>query len=204
VNREGVLAINAPVNFRSAKKEGGFANMNPSDISYWQLIVEDFRTHHSDPFAQGFWTLFWHRFGNWRMGLRSRLLRAPMTLVYRVMYKFTQWSCGIDLPFSVIVGRRVKLEHFGGMILVAEKIGNDVILRQNTTFGNPGDDRRHERPVIEDGANIGAGVVIIGAVTVGQDAFVGANAMVNKDVPPGAIVAGVPARVIRMRDDKNE
>ena len=177
--------------------------MNPRDIGYWALIAEDFETHDRNFFAQGFWALFWHRFGNWRMSLKAKVLRAPMTLVYRVMYKLTQWLCGIDLPFSVVVGRRVKLEHFGGMILVADQIGNDVIIRQNITLGNPGDTRQEQRPIIEDGASLGGGAVIIGAVTVGRDAVVGANAVVNKDVPAGAIVGGVPAKIIRMRDDKH-
>lgn len=178
--------------------------MNPSDIGYWQLIAEDFRTHDRDLFAQGFWALFWHRFGNWRMGVKPKPVRAPMTLIYRIMHKLTQWVCGIDLPFSVIVGRRVKLEHFGGMILVAERIGNDVTIRQNTTFGNPGDMRKRDRPTIEDGANIGAGVVIVGAVTVGRGSVVGANAVVNRNVPPGAIVGGVPARILRVQGAGND
>jgi serine O-acetyltransferase len=203
VNSEGVSAINAPANLFVSKHQGGFADMNPRDIGYWALIAEDFETHDRNFFAQGFWALFWHRFGNWRMSLKAKVLRAPMTLVYRVMYKLTQWLCGIDLPFSVVVGRRVKLEHFGGMILVADQIGNDVIIRQNITLGNPGDTRQEQRPIIEDGASLGAGAVIIGAVTVGRDAVVGANAVVNKDVPAGAIVGGVPAKIIRMRDDKH-
>ncbi|MEO1606430.1 MAG: glycosyltransferase [Pseudomonadota bacterium] len=183
-----------------AVKKGGFADTNPKDIGFWALVAEDYRTHERDLLAQGFWVLFWHRVGNWRMGLKRKIFRAPMTLVYRMMYKIMQWVCGIDLPFSVIVGRRVKLEHFGGMILIAERIGNDVIIRQNTTFGIASIDRSDERPTIEDGANLGAGVVIIGAITVGRDAIVGANAVVVSDVPAGALVGGVPARIIRRSD----
>lgn len=196
MSREGATIIGAPVHYRAAKREGGFANTNPRDIGFWALVAEDFRTHDSDVFSQGFWALFWHRFGNWRMGLKPRILRAPMTLTYQVMHKVTQWTCGIDLPFSVIVGRRVKLEHFGGMILIAERIGDDAIIRQNTTFGIAGIDRPKERPIIEKGADIGAGVVVIGAVTVGEGAIVGANSVVNADVPPYTVVAGVPARVL--------
>ena len=172
----------------------GARNMNPVGIGFWALVAEDFRTHQKDWGSQGFWALFWHRFGNWRISLKWRIFRTPMTLVYRAMYKVTQWLCGIDLPYSVIVGRRVKLEHFGGMILVAERIGNDVIIRQNTTFGIARMDHLGARPVIGNGVEIGVGVAILGQVTVGDNAVIGANALVIKDVPPDAIVGGVPAR----------
>lgn len=190
-------ALSPPAFEKVRKSRGGFENTNPEGIGYWTLIAEDFDTHNRDFFSQGFWALFWHRFGNWRMGLRSKILRAPMTFIYRVMHKITQWLCGIDLPFSVIVGRRVRLEHFGAMILIAEQIGDDVIIRQNTTFGNVGLDRPQDRPIIEDGVNLGAGTVVIGAVTVGEGAIVGANSVVNADVQPFTVVAGVPARVLR-------
>lgn len=177
----------------------GSRNCNPQGIGFLALVAEDFRTHEGDFFSQGFWALFWHRFGNWRMGVRSRVLRAPLTLLYRAMFKVVQWVCGIMLPYTVRVGRRVKLEHFGGMILVAEAIGDDVIIRQNTTFGISGLDRLHDRPVIGNRVEIGAGAVIVGRVHVGDDAIIGANAVVVRDVPAGAVVGGVPARLIRMR-----
>jgi len=177
----------------------GTRNTNPPGLSLAALVAEDFRTHESDWLAQGFWALFWHRFGNWRMSVRPRLLRAPLTLLYRVMYALGQRSGGIMLPYTVRVGRRVKLEHFGGMILVAQQIGDDVIIRQNTTFGIAGLDALAARPVIGNGVEIGAGAVIVGPVLVGDGAVVGANAVVTRDVPPGAVVGGVPARVLRER-----
>lgn len=172
----------------------GFQNMNPKDIGFWALVAEDLATHDRKVFAQGFWALFWHRFGNWRMGVRPWILRAPLTLIYRIMHRMTQWFCGIELPYTVIVGRRVKLEHFGGMILVADRIGNDVIIRQNTTLGITGADAPCARPTIGDGVELGAGAVVIGGVLIGDRARVGANAVVVKDVPPGISVGGVPAR----------
>ena len=192
--------IEAPVRRHFAREEGGFVNTNPTEIGFWDLVREDFRTHNGDFFSQGFWALFWQRFGNWRMSLRRKVFRAPMTLVYRAMYKMTQWLCGIDLPFSVIVGRRVKLEHFGGMILIAERIGDDVTIRHNTTFGIVRPECPKDRPSIGNGVDIGTGAAILGRVTVGDGAVVGANALVIRDVPAGAVVGGVPARILRPSD----
>lgn len=172
----------------------GSTNENPKDLGFWALVAEDRRAQEHGLGSQGFWALFVHRFGNWRMQL-PKLLRAPMTLLYRMLYKLSHILCGIDLPYTVRVGRRVRLEHFGGMILVAESIGNDVIIRQNTTFGIKKVEGVHERPRIGDRVDIGAGAVIIGGVSIGDDAMIGANAVVVRDVPAGAVAVGVPARV---------
>ena len=179
----------------------GKSNTNPNDISFWALVKEDFETHESDILSQGFWALFWHRFGNWRMGIRPRLLRAPLSMLYKLMYKCCQWFGGIMLPYSTPVGRRVKLEHFGGMILVANEIGDDVVIRQNTTFGIARLDDLTGRPVIKNNVDIGAGAVVIGRIKIGEGAMIGANAVVTKDVPAGSTVGGVPARVLKIRDD---
>jgi len=173
----------------------GDVDANPNDIDLFALIAEDFRTHDREIFAQGFWVLFWHRFGNWRMSVRSRLLRLPFTLLYRVMFKACEWFCGCKLSYNVPVGRRVRIDHFGGMVLGARSIGSDVILRQNTTLGIATPDDLNAKPRIMDRCDIGAGAVILGDITVGPDAAVGANAVVLQDVPPGHVAVGVPARI---------
>lgn len=168
---------------------------NPPGIGLGALIAEDYRSHDRDWFSEGFWVLFWHRIGNWRMRL-PKVLRMPMTLLYRIMFRWVSRSTGIYLPYTVRVGRRVRLEHFGGMILVAQWIGDDVTIRQNTTLGIARLDALQDRPVIGNGVEIGAGAVILGSVLVGDGAVIGANAVVRRDVAPGTVVGGVPARVI--------
>ena len=174
--------------------------MNPKSVPFWQLVAEDFHTHRRDLLSQGFWCLFWHRFGNWRMSVRFKPARMVLTALYRVMFRVGQWLGGMELPYTVQVGRRVRLEHFGGMVLVARAIGNDVVLRQNTTIGIPNDNDTAARPVLEDHVNVGAGAVLLGNIVIGRGALIGANAVVTKDVPPMAVMVGVPAKCIRMRD----
>lgn len=113
------------------------------------------------------------------------------------MFKVCEWVCGIKLSYTVPVGRRVRLDHFGGMILGARSIGSDVILRQNTTIGIARVSDRNAKPVICDGVDVGAGAVIVGDIVVGRGAVIGANAVVTKDVPAHAVVGGVPARILQ-------
>jgi serine O-acetyltransferase len=176
----------------------GETNSNPANLTLWDLWKEDFQTHDRDLFDQGFWAIAVHRFGNARMGIRNRFLRAPFSLAYKFLYKWVQWTCGISLLYTVKVGRRVRIWHHGGMILAAKSIGDDVQIRQNTTMGvaHRGDPIAN-KPIIEDRVDIGCGAVILGAITVGHDSMIGANAVVIRDIPPYSVAVGVPARVIK-------
>ncbi|WP_146401705.1 serine O-acetyltransferase [Pseudobythopirellula maris] len=173
-------------------------------MSLWSLWREDLRAHDGLALEQGFWALAVHRFGNWRMGIRSKLLRAPFSIAYKLLYRVVEWTCGVSLPYTVKVGRRVRIWHHGGMILHAETIGDDVMIRQNTTFGVVRTNHNFELPVICDGADIGVGAVILGAVRVGKNAVIGANAVVLNDVPDDAVAVGVPAKVVKYRHERPE
>lgn len=177
----------------------GEVNQNPPDIGLCKLIAEDYRTNGSKLIQQGFLAVAWHRFGNWRMGIRSRILRLPFSMIYRFGYPFTEWLFGIKLSYNVKVGRRVRIEHFGGMILGARSIGDDCVIRQNTTFGVVRSGANQGKPIIEERCDIGCGVAILGHITVGHDSVIGANAVVVKDVPPYSVVVGIPGKVIRTR-----
>src|SRR5688572_4717474 len=177
-------------------KERGRKNENPPELSFWQLLREDFVTHESSLLEQGFWAVANNRFGNWRMGLKNPLLRAPCTLVYDALEKGIEIFGGITLPYTTKLGRRVRLWHHGGMIIGARAIGSDVHIRQNTTIGVAQTWRDEDLPIIEDGADIGCGASILGPVVVGRGAKLGANAVVLQDIPDGATAMGNPAQVL--------
>jgi serine O-acetyltransferase len=188
-----IAAVSHPIDDRL-----GETNQNPAGMGLWSLWKEDLATHEGDLFAQGFWALAVHRFGNARMNIRPKFVRAPFSLLYKILYKFVEWTCGISLNYPVKVGRRVRIWHHGGMILGARSIGDDVHIRQNTTFGVARrGDHRSLKPIIEDRVDIGCGAVIVGAITIGHDSQIGANAVVLKDVPPYSVAVGVPAKVIK-------
>src|SRR5687768_518345 len=198
------LKIAAAMNAKTTVERGSIAdrlgerNQNPIGLSLTELWREDFVTHDRNLFSQGFWAVALHRFGNWRMDVRPRILRLPFSLVYKILYKFVEWTCGISLNYPVKVGRRVRIWHHSGMILGALSIGDDVHIRQNTTFGVARrGDHRSLKPTIEARCDIGAGAVIAGAITIGHDSIIGANAVVLKDVPPYSVAVGIPAKVIK-------
>jgi serine O-acetyltransferase len=163
------------------------------------LIAEDYRSHGRDWTRPGFRALFWHRFGNWRMGVRPKPLRAPLSLIYHWGFRHCRNVYGIEIPYPATVGRGVIVEHQGGIVVHgASVIGDGSIIRQNCTLGLRSLDRLDEAPVIGKRVNIGAGAVIMGRVTIGDDAAIGANAVVMQDVPAGSLAVGVPA-VVKVR-----
>src|SRR5712672_1646999 len=77
----------------------GSTNANPEGIALVDLLKEEFRTHDRNPFEPGFWALAAHRFGNWRMDIRPRLVRAPFSVAYKAAYTAINWLWGIDLGY---------------------------------------------------------------------------------------------------------
>jgi serine O-acetyltransferase len=83
------------------------------------------------------------------------------------------------------------------MVLGARSIGDDVHIRQNTTFGIPRRTELSAKPIIGDRVDIGCGAVLLGHIHVGADSVIGANSVVTRDVPAGSLVVGNPARVVK-------
>jgi len=162
-------------------------------------IREDFNAHDRDPWRPGVWVLLVYRFGCWRYRVRPAILRKPLSLAYRFLKTGVQILSGIDLPCEATIGRRLIIDHFGGIIISGDAIiGDDVRLRHGVTLGlrrtlMPGS------PKIGNRVDIGAGAKLLGPIVVGDDAVIGANAVVLCDVPPGSLAVGVPARIVGRR-----
>lgn len=177
----------------------GDRNQNPSGLSFFRLIEEDFRTYDRNPFEPGFWAVAIHRYGNLRMDIRPRLLRLPFSLLYNILHACMSGFFGINLCYSVKLGRRVRLWHHGGMFLGAISIGDDVTIRHNTTMGVLNKDDKWKKPIVEDRVDIGSGACILGDVTVGHDSVIGANSVVARSFPPHSTIFGVPARRLNVK-----
>lgn len=163
----------------------------------WALIAEDYRAHGRDWTRPGFRTMAVYRLGVWRMTFRSRLMRGIIGIFYRAAFRRCRNVYGIELPYTAKVGRRVVIEHQGGIVVHGHtSIGTGSIIRQGCTFGIRSLDRLDDAPTIGRNVNIGAGAAVLGAVAIGDGAMIGANAVVLQDVPAGALAVGVPARIV--------
>jgi serine O-acetyltransferase len=181
----------------------GASNENPRGIGLLSLLAEDFRTHEHNVSTPGFWAVAVHRLGNARMDVHSKVLRAPLTMAYHVAFTGVNWLWGIDLSYTVKLGRRVRIWHHGGAVLGARAIGDDVHIRHNTTLGLANRFEQSMKPIIGNRVDIGAGAAILGAVTVGDDCVIGANSVVLRDLPPGSTAFGVPARPVNLKANES-
>lgn len=126
---------------------------------------------------------------------KNPISRKIYTRLLRIVF-----SC--DYTPTCKLGDGVILNHNGlGSVLWAKSIGDNTRIGQNVTLGwGKGDTFEDSFPTIGKNVKIYTGAVVIGNITVGDGAVVGANSVVTHDVPPNAVVVGAPARVIRMLD----
>ena len=136
----------------------------------------------------GFHALLFYHVAHWLWESGFRLFGRFVSHVGRMV-------TGIEIHPGAQIGRRFFIDHGMGVVIgETSVIGDDVTLYHQVTLGgitwSPG--KRH--PTLGDGVVIGAGAQVLGPITVGRDARIGANAVVLKDVPPGATMVGIPAR----------
>ena len=160
-------------------------------------FFEDLRVAREGLASLGFWALQVYRLGHLRYRFQSRLVRYPLAVLHLVLAKLAEMLCGVTIGVLARIGRRLVIEHSGAIVVHGlAVIGDDCIIRQGVTIGNRRMDRPLEAPQLGHRVNVGAGAKILGAVRVGDDADIGANAVVITDVPAGALAVGVPARII--------
>jgi serine O-acetyltransferase len=134
-----------------------------------------------------------HAVAHWLWKKRVPLLPALLTMFNRVIF-------AAQLPAATQVGRGVRLNYsgLGTVIHPRAVIGDHVEIGPGVVIG--GRSEIWEVPVIEDFVHIGVGAKVLGPIRVGRGAIVGANAVVLRDVPAGAVVGGIPAKILRMRN----
>jgi serine O-acetyltransferase len=144
-----------------------------------------------------------YRFGRWRYRFKHRIVRAPLSFLYKLLYALVQILTGIELPCETKIGRRFKIDHFGGIIVSGDAVfGDDTLIRHGVTVGlsHTGD---RGSPQIGDRVDIGAGAKILGPIVIGDDVTIGANAVVIRDVPANSVAVGIPARIHARRSFAN-
>lgn len=182
--------------------ENNSSNQETQTMSLCRQIKEDWIAHNKDWTRPGFQAVAVQRFGVWRMKIKSKFLRAPFSMIYRMLYRFIRNFYGIELPYSVKLGRRVIFEHQSGIVIHGScTIGDDSIIRQGVTLGNRYLEKPLESPQLGQRVNVGAGAKILGAVNIGNDVCIGANAVVLSDIPDGQTAVGIPAKIISFQEE---
>ena len=143
--------------------------------------------------AQGFWVMLVYRFGRWRYQVKPALLRKVFSIIYKILFKLIQIITGIELPAEVNIGKNFIIDHFGGIVISGyASFGDDCRIRNGVVVGLK-NINQPIAPIIGNRVDIGAGAKLLGAIKIGDDVIIGANAVVICDVPNNSIAVGVPA-----------
>ncbi len=139
------------------------------------------------------WAVAVYRFGR-AAEVQPQPLRWLAGRLYWPVYRLVETLTGISLPKAATIGPGLRIHHFGGIVIHPDAvIGAGCTMRHGVTVGE-----RVEggpAPVVEDGVDIGAYAQILGDITIGHGARIGAMSVVLADVPPGAAAVGNPARI---------
>ena len=159
---------------------------DPAARSNWEVIT----------CYPGFHALLIHRMAN-------GLWRTKMRWLARFVSHVSRFLTGIEIHPGAKIGRRVFIDHGMGVVIgETAELGDDCTLYHGVTLGGTTWNKGKRHPTLGRSVVVGAGAKLLGPIVVGDGARVGSNAVVVKDVPPGATAVGIPARIILDEQDK--
>jgi serine O-acetyltransferase len=145
---------------------------------------------------QGLHALIHHR-------IAHGLYKKNLFLIARFISQISRSMTGIEIHPGARIGKRFFIDHGMGVVIGETTIiGNDVLLYQGVTLGGTGLEKGKRHPTIGNNVVIGTGAKVLGNIAVGDNAYIGANAVVIKDVPPNSTVVGVPGRITKQDGKK--
>lgn len=182
-------------------------------MNWWAYYREDLRRyrHLSGRSAlaafcleQGLWALLIYRLsaGVYHSELPKPLKRGLLLLAV-IGQKWSEIVTGISLPYSALIGPGFYIGHFGNIFIHPQAIiGRDCNISQGVSIGISGKGERRGVPIIGERVFIAPNAVVVGKIQVGSDAVIGANSLVNRDVPAHTTVLGVPAQVVSQQGSR--
>ena len=125
------------------------------------------------------------------------------TLLARIISSIGRFFTGIEIHPGAKIGYGVFIDHGTGVVIgETTEIGNNVTIYQGATLGGTGKDSGKRHPTLENGVMVSAGAKVLGPITIGRNAKIGAGSVVLQDVPPNATVVGVPGVVVRLNGER--
>jgi serine O-acetyltransferase len=132
----------------------------------------------------------------WAYRLHHALWIRGHRLSARLISQAVRTATGVEIHPGAVIGRRFFIDHGMGVVIgETAEIGDDVMIYHDVTLGGRSLNRTKRHPTLGNGVVVGAGARVLGPVVVGAGAQIGANAVVVRDVPEGAVVVGIPGRV---------
>jgi serine O-acetyltransferase len=134
-----------------------------------------------------------------RVGLATNHAALPLKVAGRVLLLVDRLVFGVECAAQADIGPGLYFPHTGGIVIGANRLGARCVVYHQVTLGAQTIDMAFtpdRRPTVGDDVIIASGAKVLGGVTVGDRAVIAANAVVVRDVPPGAVVGGVPATII--------
>lgn len=133
----------------------------------------------------------------WAHRLAHSFYKRKFFFIARAISQISRFFTGIEIHPGAKIGRRFFIDHGMGVVIGETcEIGDNVTVYQGVTLGGTGKEKGKRHPTIEDNALIATGAKVLGSITVGENAKIGAGSVVLKDVPPNSTVVGIPGRVV--------
>lgn len=189
--------------YATHEKAGKHGKSNGLDMAL-RLREDIENAFRRDPAARSAWEVLTYAgvWAVWSHRIAHLLWKARLKLAARALSQWTRFCTGIEIHPGATIGRRFFIDHGNGVVIgETAEIGNDVLMYHQVTLGGTSLDKVKRHPTIGDNVLIGMGAKVIGAITIGEGARVGANAVVTRDVPANSTVVGIPAKVIKRGDD---
>ncbi len=144
----------------------------------------------------GIHAIFYHRIANF-------LWRKKLRFLGRIISQYGRFMTGIEIHPGATIGARLFIDHGMGLVIgETTEIGDDVTLFHQVTLGGTGKHAGKRHPTLENNVMVSSGAKIIGAVTIGENSKIGANAVVLGDVPRDATVVGVAAKIVKIGTER--
>ena len=153
---------------------------DPAARTVWEILT-----------YAGLWAVWNHRIAHFLWNHNAKWLA-------RALSQWSRFCTSVEIHPAATIGRRFFIDHGDGVVIgETAQIGDDVLMYHQVTLGGTSLNKGKRHPTLGNNVLIGMGAKIIGAITVGDNAKIGANAVVTRDVPANATVVGIPGKVVK-------